>query len=339
VSQLLERAARMMRACGPQIGAAQNPGLSLGAAMGTLALAGCDKLTLVTSDKVYTFGYWLEQLVAESTGKEDVGILPVEGEPLGKPESYGKDRCFVHLRLNAKHDKAVAALSEAGFPVVELRLADTYDVAAEFIRWEIATAAAGWVLKIDPFDQPNVQAAKDNTKHLLAEHQAKGRLPEVSQALSPEAPDYGARLLKLLKTAKRGNYVALMAYVERSARREKLLRQLQAAIFSQYKVATTIGYGPRFLHSTGQLHKGGANTGVFIQFLCEDPVDAPVPDAMYTFSVLKAAQALGDFQALVQRQRRAVRVNLGENADAGLKKTLEALAGKPAPKKKAAKRR
>ena len=339
VAQLLDRAKRMMHACGPQIAAGQNPGLSLGAALGTLALAGCDKLTLVSSDKICTFGYWLEQLVAESTGKEDLGILPVEGEPVGTPADYGKDRCFVYLRLNAKHDKAMEALAEAGFPVVELRLADAYAVAAEFIRWEIATAAAGWVLKIDPFDQPNVQAAKDNTKQLLAEHQAKGRLPEVDVPLSPEAPDYGAKLLRALRAAKRGDYVALMAYVERTPRREKLLRQLQAAIFAKYKVATTIGYGPRFLHSTGQLHKGGANEGVFVQFVCDDPVDAPVPDAMYTFSVLKAAQALGDFQALVQRQRRAVRVHLGENVEAGLAQTLEVLAGKPAPKKKPAKRR
>jgi transaldolase / glucose-6-phosphate isomerase len=339
VAQLLDRAARMMRACGAQISAAQNPGLYLGAVMGTLALAGCDKLTLVTSDKICTLSYWLEQLVAESTGKENLGIVPVEGEPVGAPDCYGKDRYFVYLRLNAKHDAAVAALAEAGFPVIELRLADAYDVAAEFIRWEIATAVVGWVLKIDPFDQPNVQAAKDNTKQLLVEHQAKGKLPEVSVALSPETPDFGAKLLKLLKTAKRGDYVALTAYVERTPRREKLLRELQAAILAQYQVPTTIGYGPRFLHSTGQLHKGGANNGVFIQFLCEDPVDAPVPDSMYTFSVLKAAQALGDYQALVQRQRRAARVNLGDNVEAGLKQMLDVVAPKPAPKKKVAKRR
>ncbi len=336
VAVLLERARRMMVACGPQLVAAQNPGLSLGAALGTLALAGRDKLTLVTSDRIYTFGYWLEQLVAESTGKEDKGIVPVEGEPLGTPAQYGPDRLFVYLRLNAKYDKAVAALAEAGFPVIEYRLTDTFDLAAEFIRWEIATAAAGWVLEIDPFDQPNVQESKDNTKRLLAEHQARGRLPEEAGMLSAETPDFAARLRKHLQAVKRGDYVALTIYAERTLRREKLLRQLQAAIFEQTRAATTIGYGPRFLHSTGQLHKGGANRGVFIQFSCDDPVDAPVPDALYTFSVLKNAQALGDYQALVARRRRALRVSLGDKVEDGLKKTLAVLTGKPAPKKKPA---
>ena len=336
VGLLLERAKGMLLACGPQIGAGQNPGLQLGAVMGTLALAGCDKLTLVSSDKIRTFGYWLEQLVAELTGKEDKGIVPVEGEPVGGPEMYGKDRLFVHLRLNAKHDRALAALAEAGLPVIEIRLTDAYDVAAEFVRWEIATAAAGWVLEIDPFDQPNVQSSKDNTKRLLAEQQAHGSLPEAGPALAATAPDFAEKLRRHLRSVKPGDYVALTAYVERTPRRERLLRNLQAVIATEHKAATTIGYGPRFLHSTGQLHKGGANNGVFIQFLCEDPVDAPVPDELYTFSVLKNAQALGDFQALVDRKRRALRINLGEDVEAGLKKTLETVMGKPAPVKKVA---
>jgi len=336
VGQLLERARLMMAACGPQIAAGQNPGLVLGAALGTLAQAGCDKLTLVSSDKIRTFGYWLEQLVAESTGKEGKGIVPVEGEPVGDPEMYGKDRLFVHLRLNAKHDRALAALAKAGFPVIEIRLADAYDVAAEFIRWEIATAAAGWVLQIDPFDQPNVQESKDNTKNLLAEYQARGSLPQADGMLAVGANGFEAALRRHLRGVKRGDYVALTAYVERTPRRERLLRDLQAVIATETRAATTIGYGPRFLHSTGQLHKGGGGGGVFIQLSCEDPVDAPVPEAPYTFSVLKTAQALGDFQALVDRKRRALRLNLGEDVEAGLKLTLETVMGKPAPQKKAA---
>jgi transaldolase/glucose-6-phosphate isomerase len=330
VARLLERAKQMMLACGPNIAGAKNPGLALGAMMGALALAGRDKLTFVVSDKISTFGYWTEQLIAESTGKEGKGILPVEGEPVGKPAVYGKDRAFVHLRLgaNASRDRAVAALARAGHPVIEIQLDDVYDMGAEFFRWAIATAAAGWALGIDPFDQPNVQESKDNTVRLLAEHQAKGELPDPGGALAPEARDFPARLLSHLKSAKVGDYVALTAYVERTARREKALRSLRSAIRDKFKMATTVGYGPRFLHSTGQLHKGGAGNGVFIQFICDDPIDAPVHGEPYTFCVLKAAQALGDYQSLVSRGRRIVRVNLADDTELGLRKTLQVVEGK-----------
>ncbi len=329
VAQLLERAKRMMLACGPNIPATRNPGLSLGAMLGALAQAGRDKLTFIVSDKLSTFGFWTEQLIAESTGKEGRGIVPVEGEPIGQPAAYGKDRVFAYLRLdaNASRDKAVAALARAGHPVIELRLDDAYDLAAEFMRWEIATAAAGWVLGIDPFDQPNVQESKDNTVRLLAEHAAKGELPDPGGWLSPEAQDFPMRLLAHLKSTKVGDYVALTAYVERTARREKALRDLRAAIRDKYRVATKVGYGPRFLHSTGQLHKGGADNGVFIQFICDDPIDAPVHGEPYTFSVLKAAQALGDYQSLASRNRRAVRVNLSDNIELGLRKALAVVKG------------
>jgi hypothetical protein len=183
------------------------------------------------------------------------------------------------------------------------------------------------VLGIDPFDQPNVQESKDNTVRLLKEHTASGQLAQSGDALSLENPDFTVRLLAHLKSAKAGDYVALTAYVERTARREKLLRDLRAAIRDQFKVATTVGYGPRFLHSTGQLHKGGANNGVFIQFVSDDPVDTPVPGEEYTFSVLKAAQALGDYQSLVSRGRRAVRVDLADNIERGLRKTLAVVKG------------
>jgi transaldolase/glucose-6-phosphate isomerase len=332
VSRLLERAQHMRLACGPNVPAARNPGLSLGAALGALAQIGRDKVTFVVSDKISTFGYWTEQLIAESTGKEGRGILPIEGEPPGKPEAYGKDRVFVYLRLDNKYDRAVSALARAGQPVIELRLDDAYDLGAEFLRWEIAAAAAGWVLGIDPFDQPNVQESKDNTVRLLAEHAAAGQLPEPGGALSPAARDFPVRLLKHLKSAKLGDYVALTAYVERTARREKVLRDLRAAIRDRFKTATTVGYGPRFLHSTGQLHKGGANNGVFVQFICDDAADAPVPGEPYTFGVLKAAQALGDYQALVSRQRRVVRLNLSDDIERGLRQTLAVVKETPAPR-------
>ena len=338
VQKLLDRARQMMRACGPIISPMQNPGLSLGAALGALAQAGRDKLTFVVDEKISTFGYWTEQLIAESTGKEGKGIVPVEGEPAGKPEVYGKDRVFVVMRLGkAEANPSVAVLVKAGFPVVELQLQDAYDLGAEFIRWEIATAAAGWVLGINPFDQPNVQESKDNTVRLLQEHVTKGQLPDPGGALDPDTPDYPARLLAHLKSVKAGDYVALTAYVERTARREKVLRQLRTAIRDRYKAATTVGYGPRFLHSTGQLHKGGADNGVFIQFVGEDPIDAPIHGEKYTFSVLKAAQALGDFESLTARRRRAVRVNLGDNIRRGLLKTLTVVEAKLA--KKASKKR
>ncbi|MGH2520956.1 MAG: bifunctional transaldolase/phosoglucose isomerase [Anaerolineales bacterium] len=337
VAELLERAKRMMLACGPIIPAAQNPGLSLGAILGTLANAGRDKLTFIVSDKIATFGYWTEQLIAESTGKEGKGILPVEGEPVGTPEVYGKDRVFAHLRMgaNRRRDTAVAALAKAGHPVITFDLEDAYDLGAEFLRWEIATVAAGWVLGIDPFDQPNVQESKDNTVRLLRERAATGRLPDLEGALVPGARNFDLRLLAHLKSAKRGDYVALTAYVERTPRREKLLRELRAAIRDRYKAATTVGYGPRFLHSTGQLHKGGANNGVFVQFVSGDPQDAPVPGEEYTFSDLKAAQALGDYQSLASRHRRVLRVNLGEDVDRGLRATLAAVKSSGGPRKTA----
>jgi hypothetical protein len=195
----------------------------------------------------------------------------------------------------------------------------------------IATAAAGWLLEIDPFDQPNVQESKDNTVRLLGEHQATGQLPGVEGSVQPAARDFGPRLLHHLKTVRRGDYVALTAYCQRTPRREKLLRDLQAAIRDRFHVATTLGYGPRFLHSTGQLHKGGANNGVFVQFTDTDPMDVPVPGQPYTFSVLKQAQALGDFQALQAHGRRALRVELGEDVDRGLRQALEAVAGTARP--------
>ncbi len=340
VAKLLDRATRMSRACSGLIPAEHNPGLVLGAAIGALARQGRDKLTYIVSPEVGTFGYWTEQLIAESTGKEGTGIVPVEGERVAAPKAYSgeRDRVFAYLRLGSKHDRAVAALEAAGHPVVEIRLEDPYDIGGEFMRWEMATAAAGWVLGIDPFDQPNVQESKDNTVRLLGEHQATGQLPGVDNTVQPAARDFGKRLRGQLKSAHKGDYVAVTVYCARTPRREKLLRDLQAAIRDRFHLATTLGFGPRFLHSTGQLHKGGANTGVFVQFVCSDPVDAPVPGQAYTFSVLKQAQALGDYQALLAHGRRALRVDLGSEVEAGLRGALAVVAGTPrsAPAKQAA---
>jgi hypothetical protein len=258
---------------------------------------------------------------------------------LADPRAYGaaRDRVFAYVRLGPRYDRAVAALEKAGQPVVEIRLEDAYDLGGEFMRWEIATAAAGWLLEIDPFDQPNVQESKDNTVRLLKEHEATGQLPGVEATLWPSTRDFSTRLLRHLKSARKGDYVALTVYCQRTPRREKQLRDLQAAIRDRFHVATTLGFGPRFLHSTGQLHKGGANNGVFVQFTVADPVDVPVPGDPFTFSVLKQAQALGDFQALQAHGRRAVRVEVGSDIEADLRRVLASVTGaaRPAAAKKA----
>jgi transaldolase/glucose-6-phosphate isomerase len=322
VAKLLARAREMMQAASGSIPATRNGALRLGAALGALAEQGRDKVTFITAPQLATFGYWVEQLIAESTGKEDKGILPVEGEAVAAPKAYGADRVFVHLKLGAKdkHDKAVKALEKAGHPVIEIVLGDVYDLGGEFLRWEVATAAASWVLNINPFDQPNVQEAKEIARRYLTQIAQAGSLSDNSPILHASAPDFAARFRKYLSLARPGDYVSLQAYVERTPKREKLLRELQSAIRSATKAATTIGYGPRFLHSTGQLHKGGANNGLFIQLVCDNPVDAPVPGEPYTFSQLKAAQALGDYGALLARKRRVLRISLGKAPERGLQK-------------------
>ena len=325
LTRLLERARRMRVACGPAVGARENPGLRLGAVLGALARAGRDKLTLIASERVAPFGPWVEQLIAESTGKEGTGIVPVDGEPLGRPADYGKDRVFVYLRLGPRHDRAVRALARAGQPVVTLALVDAYDLGGEFLRWEIATAAAAWVLGIDPFDQPDVQAAKDNTVRLLRAYTASGRKPTVSGAVPVAATDFSARLLAHLRAARPPDYVAVTAYVERTPRRERLLADLRAAVRGRFRVATTVGFGPRFLHSTGQLHKGGPPTAVVVQLTADDPADEAVPGAGYTFGVLKAAQAAGDYEALASRGRRVLSVALGADVEAGLQAAIHAV--------------
>ncbi len=295
VGQLLDRARNTARACDQRVPPAENPGARLGAALGEGALAGRDKATLVLPDEISTLGYWIEQLIAESTGKEGKGILPVEGEPLAPPELYGRDRLFV---ATGEHD-GLAALETAGHPVVRLPYDGPVQLGAEFFRWEFATALAGHVLGINPFDQPNVQEAKDATARIL------------ERGGGQSAPET-ARLSEVLESIHPGDYVAIQAYLPRTSEVETELQAARLKLRERYQVATTIGYGPRFLHSTGQLHKGGPDSGLFIQVVGEDTVDLDVPGKPFTFGELKRAQALGDLESLRARDRRVTRVTLDE---------------------------
>jgi glucose-6-phosphate isomerase len=359
--KLLDRASRMASACGPAQYPARNAGVRLGAILGEAALAGRDKATFILSPRIASFGWWVEQLLAESTGKDGRGILPVEGEPPGPSGVYGGDRIFIYLRLrgaaNAATDAAAAAVREAGQPVVRLDLEDFYDLGGEFLRWEVATAAAGAVLEVDPFDEPNVKESKDNTERLLGVLAAEGRLPEGepflrdgpialhapasrAEALRREAegrgwtPNAAGILAAHLAAARPGDYLALMAYVARDEAHEGPLQGIRQAVRDRLRIAATLGYGPRFLHSTGQYHKGGPDKGVFLQVTAEDAEDAAVPGKPYTFAALKKAQALGDLEALVRRERRALRVHLsGETASAlqALERAIRDAAGRLPP--------
>jgi transaldolase / glucose-6-phosphate isomerase len=315
VVELLERAIEMEHACADSVPVESNPGVWLGAVMGKLATQGRNKVTLIASPKVATFGYWVEQLIAESTGKEGKGIVPVEGEPVGKPGVYGDDRLFVYIRMDADPpNRSVQALEKAGQPVVTLTLRDKLDLGAEFLRWEIATAIAGSILGIDAFDQPNVQESKDNTKKVLATFKSRGKLPTAESVAASKAK---AGVASLLKKAKRGAYFAIMAYTARSAQSEAAIAAIRTVVRDKTKIATTSGYGPRFLHSTGQLHKGGPKTGLFLQIVQDDTRDVPIPGQPYSFSVLKQAQSLGDLQSLTSRRLPVLRVTLGRETAAG----------------------
>ncbi|HEY8863695.1 MAG TPA: bifunctional transaldolase/phosoglucose isomerase [Candidatus Dormibacteraeota bacterium] len=317
VEQMLGRAIEMAKSCADSVPAESNPGVWLGAAMGQLALMGRNKLTLIASPKVATFGYWVEQLLAESTGKEGKGIVPVEGETIGKPAVYGRDRFFVYIRMDSDApNRAVAALEKAGHPVVTLTLRDTLDLGGEFLRWEVATAIAGAILGIDPFDQPNVQESKDNTKRVLAKFKSTGKLPV---AESTPAPRARSGVKALLARAKPGAYFAIMAYTARTPGSEAAISAIRAAVRDTTQIATTAGYGPRFLHSTGQLHKGGPKTGLFLQVVQQDVRDVPIPGQPFTFSILKQAQSLGDLQSLSSRKLPVLRVTFGRVPAAGWK--------------------
>jgi transaldolase/glucose-6-phosphate isomerase len=292
---LLARAQQMMRACGQSGDAKANPGAWLGAAMGEAALAGRDKLTLVMPAAMGTLGYWLEQLVAESTGKEGRGIIPIEGETLGPPSVYGDDRLFVAIG----DSPALQALQDAGHPVIRLGYTDPYQLGAEFFRWEFATAVAGHILQINPFDQPNVQEAKDATNKVLAGEPMPAPTTSVAEVLAEVRP---------------GDYIALTAYVPRNGHWQEELQKARLALRDRYHVATTVGFGPRFLHSTGQVHKGGPNQGVFLQIVSESAADLRIPGKAFSFGELKAAQASGDLASLQSHGRRAARLSEAEFA-------------------------
>jgi glucose-6-phosphate isomerase len=293
---LLEATEEMAQACGPDVPAAKNPGMALGAAMGEAADEGRDKLTLVLPQAIRAFGYWIEQLIAESTGKDGKGILPVEGEDLGAPPVYGEDRLFV--ATGAVDGAALDTLVEAGNPEVRMPFDDPIELGGEMFRWEFATAVAGAVMGIQPFDQPNVQSAKDATKRILAE----GTIPSVDRG----------NLEQLLADAGPGRYLSIHAYLPRNEENARRLHAVRMRLRDQLRIATTVGFGPRFLHSTGQLHKGGPNTGLFVQVVDEPQADLPIPGQDYTFGHLIAAQAAGDLMALRDRDRQVARVSLAE---------------------------
>ena len=319
----------------------EGPSLELGVIFGECANAGRDKLTLVIDPSIETLGLWIEQLVAESTGKEGKGILPVNGELLGLPEVYGDDRLFLSISVGPIPWDTKAKLLDlfaAGHPIVFHEMAETYDLGAEFLLWEFATAVAGWRLGINPFDQPNVQEAKDATKELLTRFERHGRLEERSELASDDVMTvYGNEELKAESVAdvlrahlakiRPGDYVAFLNYFEETSEIDRKLREFSSKLRDSTKCAVTIGYGPRFLHSTGQLHKGGPDTGVFFQIIANDEVDFPIPGEPYTFSILKQAQALGDFQALAKRGRRVIGIDLRNDVHSGLERLEELIVG------------
>jgi len=341
--KFLDRAQEMVEACGPSATVEQNPGAVLGIILGTAATAGHDKVTIVTSPDISDLGAWLEQLLAESTGKVGKGIIPVDREALAAPEVYGNDRVFAYIHTehatDAGSEAKLAAIEKAGHPLVRISMADIYDLGAEFFRWEIATAVAGSIIGIDAFNQPDVEASKIVTKDLTSQYEKSGSLP----AEKPVVEDNGIKLFTDEKNAAdlaraaggekslaaylkahlgrigAGDYFALLGYIQMNAGHEKTLQAIRHAVRDRKHVATCLGFGPRFLHSTGQAYKGGPNSGVFLQVTCDDAVELPVPEQKYTFGVVKAAQARGDFEVLAQRGRRALRVHLGSNVDSGLR--------------------
>ncbi len=339
LTRLLARARDMATACGPSTVAVDNPGAQLGAILGESARAGRDKATFVISDELISFGDWVEQLIAESVGKAGTGLLPVVREPLGPPSVYGNDRLFIHVHLrqanNSAYDsdadnEALNRLEAAGHPVVRLTLPDAYDLGGQMFLWEMATAVAGHRMGIHPFNQPNVEAAKKQARRMIEAYKQEGRLPE-----SASTPVEARRLREFIARRPQAGapsphadrpYIALHAYLQPKEETNAALQALRIRLRDRYRMATTLGYGPRFLHSTGQLHKGDAGNGVFIQFTADDAEDAPIPDragdstSTLSFSVLKMAQALGDRNALEEAGRRVMRFHLGGDVSGGIER-------------------
>jgi transaldolase/glucose-6-phosphate isomerase len=345
LAEFLAATSRMVRACAAGTPPAHNPGVQLGTVLGVCATSGRDKVTITASPGVAGFGAWLEQLLAESTGKQGHGIVPVDAEPLATPDRYGADRLFAYIRLkeaaDPAQDAAIAALEAAGQPVVTVELANTLQLGQAFFLWEVATAVASSIIGIDAFDQPDVEASKIATKKLTTAYSETGSLP-------PESPFLTDGTFKLFSDDKNtaelgkagttdavlkahfarigaGDYAALLAYVERTPAHIALLQALRTKIRDARKVATVAEFGPRFLHSTGQAYKGGPNSGVFLQITADDAAELLVPGQSYTFSTVKAAQARGDFDVLAERGRRALRVHITGDLEAGLSKLAAAI--------------
>ena len=342
VRRFLERAQGMVGACAASVRAHENPGVVLGAILGAAAGQGRDKLTIISTPALHDVGAWLEQLIAESTGKDGKGIIPVDRERVGPPDAYGEDRLFVYLRLEGAadpaQDAAVAALERSGQPVVRIVIGDAYDLAQEFFRWEVATAVAGSIIGVNPFDQPDVEASKIATRGLTEEYERTGSLPaeaplfvedgiklltdEVNARALLETVGPSPSLIAYLKAhlgrLQKGDYFALLAYVEMTDEHEAQLQRVRLSVRDAKRVATCLGFGPRFQHSTGQLYKGGPNSGLVLQVTCDDAHDVPVPGQKYSFGVVKAAQARGDLAVLAERGRRVLRVHLGADVTAGL---------------------
>jgi transaldolase/glucose-6-phosphate isomerase len=346
VQDFLNRTLKAVALCEASSPQESNIGLRMGAEIGTLGKAGRDKLTLVTSGAIESVGLWIEQLIAESTGKEGKGIIPIEGEALGKQDVYGNDRIFFYVGVGEPSSDVTAklsALQKAGHPVLKNVLSDARDLGAEFFLWEFATAIAGHVLGINPFDQPNVQESKDNTKRILGEFTKTKSMPQLKtiaevDGVKAEADEANAKavankdfrevIASHLERVKPGDYIAITQYFDETPAHDELVQKIRLALRDETKCATTTGYGPRFLHSTGQLHKGGPGTGVFLQLTAADNPDVPLPGEAFTFGVLKEAQALGDFESLAKRGRRAIRVELGSNLTAGLEELLSAVSSR-----------
>ncbi|MEL6470415.1 MAG: bifunctional transaldolase/phosoglucose isomerase [Cyanobacteria bacterium J06623_4] len=350
VVRFLDSAEEMVHSCSASVPATDNPGVVLGAVLGVAAKRGIDKLTLIASPGIVGIGAWLEQLIAESTGKERKGIIPVDQEPLGEPKVYGNDRLFAYIRLEAapdvQQDAAIAALIDEGYPVVQINVTDAYQLGQEFFRWEMATAVAGSILGIHAFNQPDVEASKIATRELTDDYEITGKLPaevplleegeirfftddanaEALGDIAGEDQSLRGYLRAHLKRLKEGDYFAILAYIQMNEENQAVLQELRQMVRDRLaipaenrkQVATCVGFGPRFLHSTGQAYKGGPNSGVFLQVTCEDAVDVEIPEQRYSFGTVKAAQARGDFQVLAERNRRALRVHLGRDVAAGL---------------------
>ena len=345
LSKFLKITHKMVKACGPATAPEKNPGVILGTILGVAANHGRDKITVFTSPGISDAGAWLEQLIAESTGKVGKGIIPVDREKIGKPNVYGNDRVFAYLRLarenNRAMDAAVTALEKAGHPVVRIVVGTKFELGQEFFRWEIATATAGSVIGINTFNQPDVEASKIETRKLTSEYESTGKLPSEApffedQGLKLFADEKNAAVLKnnanLTEVLRAhlgrigpGDYFALLGYIQMNDAHEKSLQAIRHQVRDAKRSATCLGFGPRFLHSTGQAYKGGPNSGVFLQITCDDAADIPVPGQKYTFGIVKAAQARGDFSVLSDRDRRALRIHLSKNVKGDLAKLAKAV--------------